>query len=196
MKEILTTFEISQLCEVDITTVINWVDSGKLTGYKTPGGHRRIKVEKFLEFIKNFNLPVPKGLKEKNFGVLVIDDDDEIREFLKAVLAAKYSDLSIWEAEDGFKAGKLLADKLPDLIILDIRLPGLDGFKVCELISSDNRLKDTKILAITAYHNEETKANILKTGAHDYIVKPFTSAELTERLSKLIPARHHAKKSE
>jgi two-component system, OmpR family, response regulator VicR len=189
MRDTLTTYEIATLCGVDITTVINWVNCGKLSAFKTPGGHRRIRVETFLEFIKSHNMPVPRGLKEKSYSILVVDDDEHIIEFLRAALDSRYSDIIVWDAQDGFSAGKLLAEKLPDLVILDMKLPGIDGCQVSQLIRSDRRLKSTKILSITAYDSEESRKNARISGADDYLIKPFTSEEFFGYTDKLIPEK-------
>jgi excisionase family DNA binding protein len=185
MKELFTTFEIAKMCSVDITTVINWVNSKKLKGYKTPGGHRRIQLADFLDFLKKYNLPIPKGIESRE-TVLIVDDDEQIRFFIRETLKRKWPQMQIWEAEDGFKAGKLLVEQQPALVILDIKLPGIDGIGVCQLIRNDEVLKKTKILAITGYFSPAAKQNIIKAGADNFIVKPFTGEKLVTAVGKLL----------
>ena len=186
MKEIFTTFEISHLCNVDITTVINWINSGKLLAYKTPGGHRRVKRQDFVKFIEKYQFPMPKELEAEAPIVLIVDDDEEIRKLIHRLLKNKWPDMLIYEAEDGFAAGKLLADKMPTLVILDIKLPGIDGIQVCQLIRDDNRIKDTKIFIITGYYSNDSKQKILKAGANDYMVKPFSPNKFLLHVERLI----------
>lgn len=186
MKDILTTFEIAKLCGVDITTVINWIDSGKLTAYKTPGGHRRVRRDEFLKFLRAYQLPIPRGFGGNGYTLLVVDDDSELREFIAETIKSKWPEITIWEAEDGFTAGKLLAEKLPSLVILDMRLPGIDGLQVCTLIRSDRRLKHTRVLAITAYHSPAAQQRAMKAGVDDYMAKPFSGEDFIARVERLI----------
>ncbi|MBN1622540.1 MAG: response regulator [Endomicrobiales bacterium] len=186
MKELYTTFEIAKLCNVDITTVINWVKTGKLQAYKTPGGHRRIHHDEFMKFIKEYNLPLPKDISQDSQTVLIVDDEEPIRKTIRKILQRKWPDMHFYEAEDGFIAGKLLAEKKPSLVILDIRLPGIDGIQVCQQIKSDPRLVDTKILAITGYFSPVMKQSIIKAGASDCLAKPLSSDKLIQYVSNLI----------
>jgi len=186
MKEIFTTFEVAKMCNVDITTVINWVNTGKLSAYKTPGGHRRIRRNDFFDFLKRYDLPVPRGLAKDVPIILIVEDDLQIRALMKRIIQGKYPDAEIHETDDGFAAGKLLAEKYPSLVILDLKLKGIDGFQVCKLIRDDRRLKHTKILAVTGYHSQAVKQQILKMGANGYLQKPFTPAELLDQTKKFI----------
>lgn len=64
-NNVLTTFQISQYCQVNISTVIHWVKTNKLPAYRTPGGHRRVSREDFIAFLKKYNLPVPSIFQEQ-----------------------------------------------------------------------------------------------------------------------------------
>jgi excisionase family DNA binding protein len=186
MKEIFTTHEVSKICKVDITSVINWVNSGKIKAYKTPGGHRRIKRSDLIVFLKQYNFPVSEDVFETAPTILVVEDDEAMRDFAKNAIQKKWSDYKIYEAEDGFAAGKLISDKKPDLVILDIKLPGIDGVEVCKLIRKDKALSKTKVLAITGYASPETKKKILDAGADEYIEKPFNKDKLLENVETLL----------
>lgn len=187
MKNALTTFEIAKLCGVDITTVIHWIDTGKLAAYKTPGGHRRVHLHEFHRFLKEYNMPVPRGIGAEPGPVLIADDDPEMREFIRTIIEAHHSALAVEEAEDGFSAGKLLAEIQPSMIVLDVRLPGLDGCQVCRQIREDRRLKDCRILAISAYGGKMLQT-IMESGADACLEKPFTAEEFRVQLDRLLPA--------
>ena len=185
MDEILTTFEVAKLCGVDITTVINWTESGKLVAYKTPGGHRRIRKDEFIKFLKAFNLPIPRGMGGDGLSALVVDDDDEVREFVMETLKSRWPEMEVFEARDGFGAGKLLAERRPKLVILDLRLPGVDGNEVCASIHADRRLKNTKVLMVTAFTGETDRAHMPDTG-EECIIKPFTAKDFLKKVEKLL----------
>ena len=185
----LTTHDVSRFLHVDLTTVINWCEQGKLKAYKTPGGHRRVQPQNFMEFLKTFNLPVPPQFQERMKGglkVLVVDDEAEIRKMVAKAFKRNFTGIRLFEAEDGFEAGKLVLDTLPGLVILDLKLPGVDGFKVCASIRADERFKHTKILAITGQDTAENKIKILRAGADDYLPKPFEVKDLIAKASRLL----------
>ena len=138
MKELLTTFEIARLCKVDISTVIHWVDTGKLPAYKTPGGHRRIRYLDFTKFLKDYALPIPRGMEDSCALLLVANKNDRIRKLIASSCKNLCGEMHLWEAEDGFAAGKLLAEKQPKLVILGNQLNGIDATQVCQLIRSDH----------------------------------------------------------
>ncbi|MDO8734986.1 MAG: response regulator, partial [Elusimicrobiota bacterium] len=187
----LTTYQISQMVNVDITTVIDWIDKGLLKAYKTPGGHRRIKWDDLVEFLKKYEMPIPEKLNvvAPSYGaknqasqgdattkkILIVDDNEDILEFISRAIKKFYKNIKIKLETEGFIAGKRIAEFKPDLLILDIKLPGMDGFEVLEHL--DKSEKQLKILAITAYSSKETKEKIFKAGADDYLVKPFTVEE-------------------
>lgn len=187
MKKIYTTFDIAQLCNVDISTVINWIDSGKLQAYKTPGGHRRIRQDNFLQFLKSYGLPIPRGLGETRITALIVDDDPAIRTRIIDGLQTECPGIEFLEAGDGFTAGKLLAEKQPSLIILETKLPGLDGHGVCTLIKSDRRLKQTRIIAVTYLSAAETRKQLIDAGADDCIPKPLEIPALAASIRRMFP---------
>lgn len=186
-KEIYTTYEVSKICRVDLSTVIEWVDAGKLKAYRTPGGHRRVKFSDIVEFLKKYNLPFPAGWSESaKLLVLIVDDEEGICKVLTKILREILGDVRIDIASDGFEAGSKVVSLIPDLVILDLRLPGLDGFRVCEFIRKEITLKHTKILAITGFDSPEIKEKILRLGANDYLRKPFDYEEVKEKILKLL----------
>lgn len=185
----LTTRDVSRLLHVDLTTVINWCEQGKLKAYRTPGGHRRVQPENFMDFLKAFKIPVPPRFEERMKGglkILVVDDEAGVRSMVVKAFKKNFPGALLSEAEDGFEAGKLTLDMLPDLVILDLNLPGVDGFKVCASIRQDGRFKGTRILAITGQDTPEYKAAILRAGADDYLPKPFETKDLLDKSSRLL----------
>ncbi len=190
-KEIppLTTYEISRYLHVDLTTVISWCELGRIKAYKTPGGHRRVRPEFFLEFLKEYNMPIPQEFADRlknSLKILIVDDEEEIRKMIRRALRQSIACAEIHEARDGFEAGILAADLLPGLIILDLMMPGINGFKVCGNIKKDARFKATKILAITGQDTEENKQKILKEGADEYLAKPFDVKDLIKKAHELL----------
>lgn len=187
LEKILTTYQISKLCSVDLSTVISWIDQGKLPAFRTPGGHRRVKLEDFLAFVKKYNFPLPSDIEvDLAPKVLIIDDEPGIVKLITRAIKKQDQNIKIESAMDGFSAGRKIFDFSPDLVILDLKLPGIDGFEICRSIRRDERLKHTKILAITAYATPENKKKILECGADDFIPKPFEIDDLMATINKLL----------
>ncbi|HAX62428.1 MAG TPA: hypothetical protein DCX95_07760 [Elusimicrobia bacterium] len=191
----LTTYQISQMVNVDITTVIDWIDKGMLKAYKTPGGHRRIKWDELIEFIKKYEMPIPDVIATSSAmslrdaavaipkKILIVDDNEDILEFISRAIKKFIKNVKIETITEGFIAGKRIAEFKPDLLVLDIHLPGMNGFEVLGYL--DKSEKQMKILVITAYPSKEKKEKILKSGADDYLAKPFTVEALKQKMEKL-----------
>lgn len=186
-KPVYTTYEIGKICHVDLTTVISWIEKGILPGYRTPGGHRRVSREDLIDFLKKYRLPLPPewaGSEKKK--ILIIDDEPKILSYCLRALKKLKFETEVESADDGFSGGRKISTLLPDLVILDLRLPGVDGFELCRDIRNDERLKKTKILAITAYDSPETKEKIIACGADAYLGKPFDISDLIKAVENLL----------
>jgi len=118
--------------------------------------------------------------------VLIVDDEDLIRELISKAIARLRTDAEIHEAKDGYEAGCKITSIVPSFVILDLKLPGMDGFKVCQSIRSNKSLVNTRVLAISAFNSDETRRRALEAGANDFLGKPFDSGELQRKLSVLL----------
>ena len=187
MPDLFSTKDIAKMLGVDYTTVIGWCEKGKIPSIKTPGGHRRIHRSDLINFLREYNLPIPPYLASTGtLTCVVVDDEPEIRQVVARVLRQIDSKAAIEEAEDGYGAGQKIMDIHPNLVILDLNLPGVNGFSVCERIRQDKRFQTTKILAITGRDTPENKKKILLAGANDYLPKPFEPSVLKQTILKLI----------
>lgn len=182
----LSTHETARHLGVDMTTVISWCVQGKLASFKTPGGHRRIQINDLLTFLKTFHMPVPDGLRQLSRTVcLVVDDEKPIRTLVARVIRSVNPSIAVEEAENGFEAGQKLIELTPNLVILDINLPGLDGIEVCKNIRKNPRLKHTRILSISG-QGEEACKEVLAAGADAFLAKPLTQVVLKEKIATFL----------
>jgi len=183
-----STFDIAKMLEIVPGTVANWIDSGKLKAFNTLGGHRRVSQEDLQDFLKKNSMPVPELLAQASGKkkILIVEDDEK---FLKLVVKAfkTFKDYELLTATDGFQAGQLVEGHKPDLVVLDIMLPDINGFKVCELIKAKN--KKTKVIAITGYDSEDIKKKIMTAGADIYLIKPFQFKTLFEHVEEFLGAK-------
>src|SRR5690349_8502977 len=120
--------------------------------------------------------------KEQNMGsmVLIVDDEYIGRETLQSVLEGEGYQLEM--AENGMQAIEKAKKLLPDVILLDVMMPGMTGFEVCQRIRSDPEIAEIPIIVLTALDDRESLLTALKSGADDFISKPFDRYELRARL--------------
>ena len=112
--------------------------------------------------------------------VLIVDDEYIGRETLQSVLEGEGYDLEM--AENGLQAIEKAKELLPDVILLDVMMPGMTGFEVCQHIRNDPQIAEIPIIILTALDDRESLLNALKAGADDFISKPFDRYELRARL--------------
>jgi excisionase family DNA binding protein len=175
-KPVFTTFEAAKLCHVSPLSIINWVNAGRLAAFRTPGGHRRIRREDLILFMRENGLPLPDELKQGSGRrrVLVIDDEKATCDAIAEHLSKRPEEpCEVATASDGFSAGRLVATFRPDVVILDLRVPGVDGFEVCKTIKADPESAGTLVIAMTGYHTPEAEARILECGATRCFAKPI-----------------------
>jgi len=194
-KKIFTTYEIAQHCHVTPRTVIQWINEGKLKAFRTPGNHSRIETEEFLDFLHRYHMPIPADVMGDNSGarkrILIVDDDGEVVDSIQRFLKReKIYDLEV--AFDGFEAGRKFSDFVPDLIILDIRMKGLDGFQLCSSIRGNPKNKNVKMLLISGLIEDKDIRRIRESGADDYLAKPFSNKELRNKVMGLLNLNRRA----
>ncbi len=183
----LTTGQIAKFCHVTHRGVLKWVSSGKLKAYRTPGNHSRVSIKDFLAFLEKYEMPIPAELKINKVykRVLVVDDDRGMVRSLERLLMLENTFI-IETAFDGFEAGQKFSDFKPELVILDIRMPGMDGYQVCLSIRKNPDNKNVKILAISGESQEEEIKKIMDLGANDFLLKPFSHEALQEKIKRLV----------
>ena len=117
------------------------------------------------------------------FKILVIEDNDDNRDILKQQL--EYLGYEVVEAADGLEGLNQVAKEQPDLVIVDIMMPGIDGKEVARRLRADSKTKDLPVLAATVLFHSEDIHSCLAAGCNDVLTKPFTLQQLKDRLEKL-----------
>jgi CheY-like chemotaxis protein len=182
----LSTFAIAKILHVDPGSVANWIDQGLLTAHRTPGGHRRVAPDNLVAFLKGHQMPVPDELAPDAPRVLIVDDEPAIATLVSQSIRTAYPHYDVHTASDGFQAGTILATVKPQLVILDLRMPGMDGFEVCKLIKSQPATKNTEVIAMTAYRSPENEKRILDAGARTCLSKPLDIEKLLSEISAAV----------
>ena len=172
-KSFLTTFEISQICEVNPTTVQNWVKEKKLKAYVTPGGHRRVRREDLISFMKRFGMPIPMQLEGAPPFVLIVDDERSVIDVLTSMMRTSDEAIEIAGAQSGIEALLIIGERKPDLLILDIAMPGMNGIEVCQRLKGSPVTKKIKIVAISGVPDPAMRQGSLAAGADLFFAKPL-----------------------
>jgi excisionase family DNA binding protein len=185
IKTVFTTGEAAKICKVSQQTIIRCFDSGQLKGFRVPGSRfRRIPRECLYSFMRENNIPTD-ALESGKRKVLVVDDDKDLVELLVDVLEGdgRFETRSV---NNGFDAGMTVREYRPDLIILDVMLPDINGKDVCLRIRSDKSLEAVKIVCVSGMVEEDKIEELRRAGANDFLAKPFEVEKLIETICKLL----------
>lgn len=182
---VFTSGEVAQICGVSADTVSRWFDLGQIQGYRLgPGGDRRIPYDKLRTFMISHGIPLER-LEEGEQCILVVDDDPYYLDIIPSALS-KANKYKIIVASTGFDAGAQVVDHNPLLIILDIHLSDMDGRMVCQRVKSRPETRSTRILAISGYIEDGEVDELKDFGFDDYLKKPFSLSDLTDRVETLV----------
>jgi CheY-like chemotaxis protein len=127
---------------------------------------------------------------EPGTTILVVDDNSDNVEILRAFLTSR--GFRVEAATDGRSALSRMEEVRPDLILLDVMMPGMDGWEVCRIIKQHPTLSGTRVVMVTAKAGFEDKFEGLRSGADDYVVKPVDFPELIEKIQRNLAARRTA----
>ncbi len=137
-----------------------------------------------------FTIPEYDTSTPSNNIILIVEDNKDLRHFLKSLFINQYK---VLEAENGEEGIKKALQNIPDLIISDIMMPITDGIQLCKTLKEDEKTSHIPIILLTAKSSEEFELKGLKTGADDYILKPFNPEKIIIRVQKLIEIRNNLK---
>lgn len=179
-----TTYDIAEFCDVYPSTVVHWINAGRLRAQSTAGGHHRVTREVLVGFLQGLNVRLPDELLERK-RILIVDDDTE----LAKVLVRAFSRRSEFEVEtcgDGINALIRIGQQPPDLIVLDIVIPKLDGIQVCRVLKSQPQTRGIKIIAISGQKLPFSEKKLLDIKVDGFFRKPLDLKELTGLGAKLL----------
>jgi excisionase family DNA binding protein len=193
----LTSTEVAAACGVSARTVSNWMRDGAIPAHRTVGGHGRVSLDDLKRFLAERGMPVPAALTgdgraprgldaaPRRRRALVIDDDEAFIEVTREFLSA-----SGWEVETarhGFLAGFLVGRNRPDVVLLDILMPGLDGYEVLSLMRRDPDARGIPVVACTSLKGPDAEAKIRAAGFFAQVRKPVDFKALLALLAGICP---------
>jgi excisionase family DNA binding protein len=183
-RDYLTPNEVARMLKVSPITVRQWASKGLLDASTTAGGHRRFTREAVRRFASDRGIVLPREAGGPVQRVLVVDDDRQLNRFLVELMTAwsrrMNAGLQVESAFDGFEAGAKVHTFDPDVVLLDLMMPGLDGFEVCERLKADPTTSHIRVVAMTGYYSPDRVQKILAAGADRFLRKPFSNSEVIE----------------
>ncbi len=181
MKTVFTTGEAAKICKVSQQTIIRCFDSGQLKGFRVPGSRfRRIPRDQLFAFMRDNGIPTDQ-LESGKRKVLIVDDDAELVELITDALERDVR-FEFRTVNNGFDAGMMVKEYHPDLIVLDVMLPDINGKEVCQRVRSDTSMDDVRIICISGMVEEDRNGELRAAGANDFMHKPFEVEKLVERM--------------
>src|SRR5512147_2435342 len=182
-KTVFTTGEAAKICKVSQQTIIRCFDSGQLKGFRVPGSRfRRIPRDLLFSFMRDNGIPTD-ALESGKRKILIVDDDNELVELITDALD-RDGRFEVRSVNNGFDAGMMVKDYHPDLIVLDVMLPDINGKEVCQRVRSDKAMDDVKIFCISGMVEDDKIGELKIAGANDFMHKPFEVEKLVDRMCR------------
>ncbi|MBN1853854.1 MAG: response regulator [Pirellulales bacterium] len=185
MKTVFTTGEAAKICKVSQQTIIRCFDSGQLKGFRVPGSRfRRIPRDQLYAFMRDNGIPTD-ALDSGKRRILVVDDDEQLVELICDQLE-RDGRFEVRSVNNGFDAGMTVKEYRPDLIILDVMLPDINGKEVCQRVRSEKSMDEIRIICISGMVEDDKIQELHSAGANDFMRKPFDIDILIERVCHLL----------
>ncbi|QDS86223.1 Alkaline phosphatase synthesis transcriptional regulatory protein PhoP [Rosistilla oblonga] len=190
-KTVFTTGEAAKICKVSQQTIIRCFDNGTLKGFRVPGSRfRRIPRDLLYSFMKDNGIPTD-ALESGKKKILVVDDDVDLVELIVEGLE-RDGRFDLRTANNGFDAGMQVKEFRPDLVILDVMLPDINGKEVCQRVRSDPAMDSVQIICISGMIEQDKVQSLRDAGANDFMQKPFAIEDLIARGCDLLEIERKA----
>lgn len=184
-KTVYTTGEAAKFCKVSQQTIIRCFDSGQLKGFRVPGSKfRRIPHDSLLQFMRENGIPTD-SLDTGKRKLLIVDDDATLVDLMTDVLI-RDGRFDVRSVNNGFAAGMMVKDFHPEIMILDVMLPDINGKEVCQRVRSDKSMDDCKIICISGMVEENRIDELRQAGADEFIRKPFDIDDLLRHVCTML----------
>ncbi|MFM7071391.1 MAG: response regulator [Planctomycetota bacterium] len=180
-KTVFTTGEAAKICKVSQQTIIRCFDNGTLKGFRVPGSRfRRIPRDQLFAFMRDNGIPTD-ALESSRRRILLVDDDQELVDLLRDAFE-RDGRFEVHTANNGFDAGMKVKELRPDLVVLDVMLPDINGKEVCQRVRSDESLDSVKIICISGMVEQDKVEELRAAGANDFLQKPFAVERLLDQV--------------
>jgi excisionase family DNA binding protein len=179
----LTLGQAAKYLGVAQSTIRKWSDQGRVPAFYTPGGHRRYRRPDLDNFL---NRSGPGGSMQQGPLVLIVDDDERVREYVRVNLEMEgYAVREAGSAEEGLG---VLEEVSPDLILLDVMMPEVDGWEMLRRVQERHGVGAIPVVMFSGKVNEQSAQEAAALGAQGFVGKPFDPQQLIEHAKQLLPA--------
>jgi excisionase family DNA binding protein len=188
VKKYLSPKQVAQMLMVSTESIRLWAEKGVIKATTTVGGHRRFKLDDVRAFAKENDIDLYEH-EDSPLKILIVDDEKSYAYMLKEVLTVALNEVQIKISLDGFDVATQLLKFVPHIILLDIKMPHLDGFQVCKSIKAGqgSLYADVRVIAISGHASDEEKKQIIKLGAEACLDKPIKTSELLKVIKRVSP---------
>jgi excisionase family DNA binding protein len=189
-EALLTSSEVGDLLQVNPSSVKNWVNEGRISAFRTPGGHRRIRVIDLVAFLHLHRMPVPKQLEHVSRRRLLVADDDPMqlrtiaREFRR-----HEARVQVLTTQNGIDALVAVGSWKPHLIVLDVFMPEIDGLEVCRRLKANPDTRHVGVIVNSAHLSTDVERSAMNAGARRCMHKPLEVGVILEELGVLHVSR-------
>lgn len=178
---------VAKICRVSKKTVLNWIYKEALKAHTTYGGHYRVWPSDLKNFLQKAGMDVPfHFVDDRQTTFLIVDDDPAYTLLLKEAICSKFPSADVIKTDDGYEALLLIGERKPQVVMLDLKMPKVDGFQVLELLRTRKKDNSMKVIVLSAYVDPETLQRLEKTVADDVWEKTRSVAEILQSLSELL----------
>lgn len=182
---LFTSHEVATLVQVSPSSVLKWIEQGKLKAYRTPGGHRRVSSDELVGFLRAHQLPVPPELEEEKVRLLVIDDEAPYLRALGGMLSRADARVEVELAESAMDGLLKVGLWRPQVVLLDTYMPGMDGVEVCKRLKESAETRGIAVLAMSGRPSAELEKKFREAGAAAFLAKPFQPSVVLSKLEAL-----------
>ncbi len=177
--ELFTASDLARFCQVDLKTIHNWADRGKIRHFRTQGRHLRFRRTDIVEFLHHFGYPIPEDIRAGKPRVFAVDDDANALVALRRVLTRRFQ---LTTFQDPFEALIALGTLQPDALVLDIRMPGIDGVRFLDRLAATDATAHIRTVVYSSH--EDMREQAAAAGAKAFVMKGEI-AQLRDELEKL-----------
>ena len=191
MSRFFTTGQVARLCGISPRTVANYCDEGKIESLQSPAtGYRRIPMASLERFLSEHGYPRSLLFLQDAPKILVVEDNRADRILMLSVLAQAFPRAAKDAVEDGYEALIRIGENPPDLLILDLNLPGMDGIEVCRRLRGSPRTRGMSILPVSGFDDEDRRLRLAELGVAEVLHKtadiPVLRAAVVAAVTRLL----------
>lgn len=185
MARVFSSRQVGKMVGADPSSVNRWIDSGKLSAYRTPGGHRRVLYDDLVVFLQQCGMPLPDELLPENKRVLLVDTDEANLKATRRALLRADKTLEVETCASSVDALLHIGAHRPDIVVLDASMPGVDGVEVCQRLQSSADTRGVMVIAVAGKPTPALEKRLLGAGAVALLPKPIKAPSLLEAFAQL-----------